>query len=234
MSANQNIEISNPEEYDQLCQEYMSALYQGISGFISYEPGEKEEGEKSKVYLTYGEMLYPSVNKIINYLGDINENDVFYDLGSGIGKINLQFFLRTSIKKACGIEYSETRNKFSEQVYAQVKQEFPEILAGRTLDCINGNFLQQDISDATIIYACSTCYSDELLADIGRMIDEKCPNIRYIASNKQIPNNRIPFDRALEVECSWDKTHWQIYGSPKGQIIPDTIPEATPEITSPE
>ncbi len=224
MSINNSTNTMTPEEYDNLCQEYMNALYQGISGFISYEPGEKEEGEKKKVFLTYGEMLYPSVGKIINYLGDINENDVFYDLGSGIGKVGLQFFLRTPIKKARGIEFSATRNKYAEHVYAQVNKEFPELVAGRTLDCINGNFLEQDISDATIIYACSTCFSEELLADIGKMIDEQCPNIRYIATNKHIPS-KLPFDRALEVECSWDKTKWQIYGSPKGVVHEPMSPD---------
>lgn len=214
MSTNQSPVILTSEEYDILCQEYMNVAYQGVSGFISYEPGEKEAGEKKKVYLTYGEMLYPSVSKIINYLGDINENDVFYDLGSGIGKVGLQFFLRTPVKKVRGIEYSKTRNKYAEQVYQKVHQEFPELVSGRTLDCINGNFLEQDISDATIIYACSTCYSEDLLKDIGKMIDEQCPNIRYIATNKVIPT-KLPFDCALEVECSWDKTKWQIYAAPK-------------------
>jgi hypothetical protein len=225
MSMGQHSAILSPEEYDNLCQEYMNAVYHGVSGFISYEPGEKEAGEKKKVYLTYGEMLYPSVSKIINYLGDINENDVFYDLGSGIGKVGLQFFLRSPVKKARGIEYSATRNKYAEQVYAQVQKEFPELVAGRILDCINGNFLEQDISDATIIYACSTCYSEELLADIGKMIDAQCPNIRYIATNKHIPN-KLPFDRALEVECSWDKTKWQIYGKPQGVLLSDLIDPA--------
>lgn len=230
MNTNHSAGILTPEEYDNLCQEYMNAVYQGVSGFISYEPGEKEAGEKKKVYLTYGEMLYPSVGKIINYLGDINENDVFYDLGSGIGKVGMQFFLRTPVKKARGIEFSKTRNQHAEQVYAQVNKEFPELVAGRTLDCINGNFLEQDISDATIIYACSTCFSEELLTDIGNMINEQCPNIRYIATNKHIPT-RLPFNRALEVECSWDKTKWQIYGSPKGVLLEDLVDPAlkTPE-----
>ena len=66
-------------EFDQLCQDYMNAVYQGVSGFISYQPGEKEAGQEKKIFLTYGEILYPSVNKIIDCM-NIDENDVFYDL----------------------------------------------------------------------------------------------------------------------------------------------------------
>jgi hypothetical protein len=214
-SSNPNI-IHTPEEYNQLCQDYISTLYQGISGFISYQPGEKEAGEEKKVFLTYGEILYPSVDKFLNYIGDVSEEDVFYDLGSGIGKVALQTFLRTPIKKACGIEFSETRNRHAEQVYKQVHTEFPELTAGRDLKCLTGNFLEIDISDATIIYTCSTCFNEELLSDIGQVID-RCPNIRYVVSLKQIPS-KLSLDRNLEIECTWDKTKCYVYGPKKAEF----------------
>lgn len=208
--------VTTPAEFNQLCQDYITTLYQGVSGFISYQPGEKETGEKKKVYLTYGEILYPSVSKIIDYI-DINENDVFCDLGSGVGKVALQFFLRTPVKKAYGIEYSQKRNHMAEAAYAQVHKEFPELYAGgRTLGCASGNFLEMDISDATIIYTCSTCFSEDLLSDMGKLIDT-CPNMKYLVSMKQIPN-QLPFDRILEIECTWDKTKCYVYGVPKDGV----------------
>lgn len=201
-------------EFDHLCQDYMNLSYQGISGFISYQPGEKETNEGKKVYLTYGEILYPSVNKIIDYIGDIGPEDVFYDMGSGIGKVPLHFFLKTPVKKAAGIEASATRNQYAEKVYRNVKQEFPELFAnGRQLECLQTNFLETDISDATIIYTCSTCFSDELLTDMGKLFDQ-CPKLRYIISMKQIPN-RLPYDVAMDIECTWDKTKCHIYTQPK-------------------
>lgn len=204
--------IPNPEvlEFDKLCQDYINALYQGISGFISYQPGEKEANEKNNVFLTYGEILYPSVNKIIDYIGDIGPDDVFYDLGSGIGKVALQLFLKTPIKKACGVEASQTRNQYAEKVYEQVKKEFPDLyLGGRELSCKRTNFLEAGIHDATIIYTCSTCFSEDLLAEIGKLIDQ-CPNIRYVVSMKQIPS-RVPYDTAMDIECTWDKTKCHVY-----------------------
>src|SRR5579864_8957251 len=90
-------------EFDDLCQAYITELYRNVSGFISYQPGEKENAQLEKVFLTYGEILFPSFNEIIKRM-DINENDVFYDLGSGAGKSALQFFLKTPVKKIIGIE----------------------------------------------------------------------------------------------------------------------------------
>lgn len=196
-------------EFDALCQEYMTAVYQGVSGFISYQPGEKESHAKEKIFLTYGEILYPSVNTIIEQL-DIEENDVFYDLGSGIGKVGLHFFLKTPVKKVLGIEYSEKRNLFAEKVYKQVKHEFPELFErGRELKTMKGNFMETDINDATIIYTCSTCFSEELLENMAEMLD-RCPNVRYIVSMKPLPL-KMPLVSVLDIECTWDKTKCHLY-----------------------
>lgn len=209
-------------EFDKLCQDYINALYQGISGFISYQPGEKESNETNKVFLTYGEILYPSVNKMIDYIGEIGPDDVFYDLGSGIGKVALQFFLKTPVKKACGIEASTTRHQYAEKVYEQVKKEFPDLyLGGRELSTINGNFLTSGAEDATIIYTCSTCFSEDLLSDMGKLVD-RCPNIRYVVSMKQIPS-KLPLDTTLDIECTWDKTKCYVYTFEKqGKIEANT------------
>lgn len=213
-------------EFDKLCQDYLNASYQGISGFISYQPGEKESNEGDKVYLTYGEILYPSVNKIIDYIGDVGPEDVFYDLGSGIGKVGLQFFMKTPVKKACGIEASEKRHLYAEKVYNQVKKEFPDLyLGGRELKSKQGNFLTSGIEDATIIYSCSTCFSEELLSDIGKLIDT-CPNIRYVVSMKQIPS-KLPLVTTLDIECTWDKTKCYVYTFAKEAVGKDLVDGST-------
>ncbi len=203
----------NSNEYDQLCQDYITALYKGYSGFISYQPGEKEAHVEKKIYLTYGEILYASVNKIIEHI-QVDENDVFYDLGSGIGKVALHFFLKTPIKKAWGIEASAKRNHMAEKIYTQVQAEFPELFANnRSLGCEVGNFLEINIQDATIIYSCSTCFSEELLADMGKVMDQ-CPKLKYIVSMKAIPN-KLPLKEVLDIDCTWDKTKCHIYTLPK-------------------
>jgi len=199
-------------EFDQLCQDYITAVYQNVTGFISYQPGEKEKNEKSKVFLTYGEILYPSVNKLIEYL-DINDQDVFYDLGSGVGKVALQFLLKTPVKKAQGIEASNARHQHAEKVYKTVQTEFPELFAsGRELKSSQDNFLEADISDATIIYTCSTCFSEELLKSLAEVFD-RCPNLRYIISMKAI-SSKLPFDSIIDVDCTWDKSRCHIYIRP--------------------
>lgn len=207
---------TNAIEYSKLSEEYISLLYQGHSGFISYYPGQKENAEQDKVFLTYGEILYPSMKKIIDYM-DINENDVFYDFGSGVGKVALQVFLTTPVKKAVGIEANNKRNDIAVKVYDQVKKEFKELFLQRQLECFQDNFLNLDVTDATIIYTCSTLFGTNLLADIGVIID-KCPKIKYLISipsvqynYAHIPCKNLLVKDILDIECTWDKTVCYIY-----------------------
>lgn len=203
-------ELTPIENFDKITQDYIVALYQGLSGFISYQPGEKEEGTKEKIYLTYGEILYPSVNKIIDYMRVTNQ-DVFYDLGSGIGKVPLHFFLKTPVKKAFGIEASKKRNDHAIKIYHQVQTEFPELFKdARTLGCAEKNFLDVNMEDATIVYTCSTCFSEELLGDIAAMLD-RCPKLRCVVSLKELPMQNLPFDKIIEIDCTWDKTKCYAY-----------------------
>lgn len=217
-------------EFDKLSEEYISLLYAGSSGFIDYRPGEKEEAAKEKVFLTYGEILYPSLNKIIDYM-DINENDVFYDFGSGAGKVALQMLLNTPIKKAIGIEANKIRNDVATKIYSQVKKEFKELLENRQLECLNKNFLDVDVSDATIIYTCSTLFEPVLLKDIGDIVDS-CPNMKYLISipsvkfdYAHIPCKTLLVEEILDIECSWDKTVCYIYTrNGTGELLPYTKP----------
>lgn len=234
-SMENNINPSERSEFDKLSEEYINLLYQGTSGFISYYPGEREEAEKDKVFLTYGEILYPSLNKIINYM-DINENDVFYDFGSGVGKVALQMLLNTPIKKAVGIEAHKKRNDVAVKVYQQVKKEFKELLENRHLDCLNTNFLEVDVKDATIIYTCSTLFEPVLLADIARIVDT-CPNMKYLISipsvkfdYAHVPTKNLLVEEIMDIDCTWDKTVCYIYTREgTGEKLPYRKPIKLPE-----
>ena len=217
-------------EFDDLCQAYITELYRNVSGFISYQPGEKESAQLQKVFLTYGEILFPSFNKVIQRM-NIDENDVFYDLGSGAGKSALQFFLKTPVKKVVGIEANKRRSDVSLKIYKQVKREFPQLFeGGRILKCVPSNFLEVDISDATIIYICSTCFNPALLADIGRIVDQ-CPKIKYLVSIPSVSYDyasipcKLPIEEVVDIECSWGQTKFYLYTpSPEKPVDPATLP----------
>lgn len=196
---------------DKLCQDYIDNLYANISGYIEYTPKKKEQALQQKIFLTYGEILYNGINTLINNLS-IKNTDVFYDLGSGVGKVVLQLFLNTNIKKAYGVEACEIRHNSAENIFSLVQRHHPKLFENhRELKSFYGNFLFHSIKDATIVFCDSLCFNTETLAVLGKILNN-CNHLKYVISSKQIPLN-LQLQKTLELDCSWNnhKTSCYLY-----------------------
>ena len=104
----------------------------------------------------YGEVLQEGSNNIFDALilnGLMSENTVFYDLGSGLGKLVIHMSIQfPHIKKIVGIEYSKERYTKSKELCLQSGQPL------KNLELLNSDFATVDIADATIIYVDDTCH----------------------------------------------------------------------------
>lgn len=104
----------------------------------------------------YSELTRNGVENMILVLRKYFENDngVFYDLGSGTGKLATHVALGTNISKVYGYEYDPIRYKKSIKLLESI--DFPNAKP----KFINGNFFDYDLSDATIIYFDNTMFYD--------------------------------------------------------------------------
>lgn len=183
---------------------------------IKTEVNENVIGEKYKEYVkaTYGEILYDSLEKLINTL-NLNEDDVFYDLGSGNGKVILQVYTNSPVKKAYGVEFFPERSYMAEKSLKKLYLLYPKLLEDERLI----SFQLQNIKDihylddATVIFMCSTCYPTELLDSVYDKI-KKSPNIRAIITHKEYDNFKsiLPEKTTITLPCTWNNNlTWFIY-----------------------
>lgn len=101
--------------------------------------------------------LSPKERRILIDFARIGKNDVFYDLGSGSGKLVVDVVLNTEVKRAVGLEVDYKR--FCSSVrYA--KQKLRKQLHRVDFYCTNYNYF--DFSDATVIYEGHERSSDEV------------------------------------------------------------------------
>ena len=110
---------------------------------------------------TYGEITFTGVEKFLHKFHEkFNKDAVFYDLGSGFGKVANHIALRTTVKKSIGVEYDQYRVEKSRQLIEKVEfhSTIPEI--------IHGDIFDQDYSDATIVYFDNTAYSVDFLKKV--------------------------------------------------------------------
>lgn len=148
---------------------------------------------------TYGEITAKGVEQLIEYFkANLGIHDVFYDLGSGIGKVATQVALTTPAK-AVGIELSPTRHAIAHDIRHELIRK--NILKhDNKLRFIEGNILDADLHDASVIFMCSTCFSDELMKQITEKI-YNLPQVVHLITLKQLtPENTYHFDGFFQMQ----------------------------------
>jgi len=155
---------------------------------------------------TYGEISYKAVDTVLNDLF-ITDEDVLYDLGSGVGKMVLQSYLSFPFKKVVGIELSTKRLSQSVEAKNLLKEQ-GLMNPKRAILFLQEDFTESDIDDATVVYLGSTCYSSDLMNTLVKKLSKLKKGLRVITL-KRLPDSE-EYDFVLIKEyrlpMSWSKS----------------------------
>ena len=120
-------------------------LYRGIDGY-AVPAAERRRLSRQRGSLTYGELTPAGVRKLLDYLR-LTDRDVFYDLGSGTGKVVLQAAMSVPLKKCVGIEIAASRVAAGRAVLREARRQ--GLIQARRCALRNGDFLMADLADAS-------------------------------------------------------------------------------------
>lgn len=197
----------------------LNDVYHDIDAVISTE--ERECITKTGGSPVYGEITFDSVNFLLTQL-NLTKDDVFYDLGSGLGKFIYHVFLMTPVRTAVGIEFSQSRFDRARSVAGKMpklyKQTFKfensmrnlfgkpalEKIKNKSCTFIKGCMLETDFSDATVMFTCSTCFGPEFMQKLAL----KCATVDKlrIITLKQFPyHEHIHYDTMYQLPMTWSK-----------------------------
>lgn len=155
---------------------------------------------RAKSSSLYGEITFASLDKLLSYL-DINERDVFFDLGSGVGKVVLQVAMTAPVKKAFGIELSATRYKDSKLVLDRAAKE--KWVLRRKCEFRKENILETDLSKASIIYTCSTAFPMTFMKRLAKKLSEVKKPLRIVTTQELPENMGLVLVDKLQLDMSW-------------------------------
>jgi precorrin-6B methylase 2 len=182
----------------------MERLYASMSGF-DLAAGEAEEMTKDpscEAAPTYGEILFDSLKTVLDDL-KLTRNDVFYDLGAGIGKVAIQTYLTTPVKKSVGVELSKTRHNKAETIKKEL-QNAGKLDNNRQLLFLNKNIKDVDLSDATVVFMCSTCFSEKLMETILDKLNRNKNKRLFIITLKALPTqNQFKLEKTYTLPMTW-------------------------------
>lgn len=137
-------------------------------------------GESAHVYGNTDCDLLPPLFCELRGGRSITADDVFFDLGSGDGRLCLQMLLFTPLERSVGIELSVTRHELAVAAHAEVdlialsvhktnsaQQQQPEQH--------HGSMLEQPLGDATLVFCYNLCLDDAFLARLRERLLEQLP-----------------------------------------------------------
>lgn len=158
---------------------------------------------KQHVYLTYGTISNEGIDMFLQDV-PLNENDVFYDLGSGVGNVCDHVFKKTPVRKCVGIEYDNDRFLESKEL---AKKE-----GKRQMTFIQGNFMHQDWSDATVLFMDSIMFSEDTLKQIEHKALTTCQHLRYVISMEKLPpTTALLHVKRVNIKVSWGSSQYNVY-----------------------
>ena len=110
----------------------------------------------------------------------------------------------TRVQKCVGIEYDQQRYEASVPLTQQTTH--------REMIFVQGNFMHQNISDATVVFMDSIMFKDHTLLDIETNLLSTCQNLRYVVSMKKLPEStQLQYIKKVAIPASWGQSQYHLY-----------------------
>mmetsp|Transcript_24430 Transcript_24430/g.61404 ORF Transcript_24430/g.61404 Transcript_24430/m.61404 type:complete len:368 (+) Transcript_24430:140-1243(+) len=160
---------------------------------------------------TYGEITPQGVERMLQKLKtghefSLTDEDVFLDLGAGVGKVVLHVFLATAVGTVVGVEWGEkrcakallARDRLLENVLrhhapdaagteaqAGVQELFKEKITFRCEDVA-----RTDLSAATVVFFCCIVFEEQTVKRVAQKLLEKAKKLRFFITTQKVPDDK--------------------------------------------
>lgn len=135
--------------------------------------------------LIYGEMLLNTWLELLTQLS-LQPNQVFYDLGSGCGKIAIATKLRYPTLTVKGIEILSDLHHLAKQKWQQ-HCRLNHLTSNSQIQFIAGDFLECAFQDADIIFLNATAFSDTTWQQILVKLKSLKSGTQIVITTKLLP-----------------------------------------------
>lgn len=175
-------------------------LYRDVDGF-EIAPSQERRIARARSSPTYGEVMPAATVQLVDALA-LGRDDVFVDLGSGVGKVVVTAALRSAVGRAVGIELARDRHDRAREVVARGEGE--GLLRPGAVELRNEDVMRTDLSDATVLYTCSTAFPYAFTERLARRVRKLGRPVRFVTL--QVLDSDLSgfaLDAILRLDMSW-------------------------------
>jgi hypothetical protein len=175
-------------------------LYRDVDGFEIAQSQERRI-ERAKSSATYGEIMPAATVHLIDAL-QLGRDDVFVDLGSGVGKVVVTAALRSQVRRAVGVELACDRHRRGLGVVEAAQDQ--GVLRPGVVELRNENVMRTDLTGATVLYTCSTAFPYAFTERLARRVRKLGRPVRFVTLQEldsDLPG--FALDAILRLDMSW-------------------------------
>lgn len=174
-------------------------LYKEVNGFMLSRQARKKQ---DAFEFTYGEIEFLPFIALLS-LVKIDNNTVFYDLGSGIGKAVLACAMVYPVRKSIGIELFQELHLSACEQAKKLKAIANYELTVKKITLIQGNFLEADLQNATLIFINSTALLGKTWEDLCSHLNSLAQVETIITTSKPLLNSDVWQIKHTRIQMSW-------------------------------
>jgi hypothetical protein len=152
--------------------------------------------------LIYGETPYYTLARIIKEIRPGGGEDLFVDLGSGIGKTVFLAALNYGLP-ALGIEINPPLFKAAMEIKEKLKIKKAVFIGGHVLD--------EDFSEGTIVFFHGTSWNQDVLLGLIKKFEELKPGALVLSVSHQIMVDYLKFVKMIKIDLNWGVEPLYIY-----------------------
>jgi len=189
---------------------FLYSLYGDISPAAISINCRKKHGIYDDLSLVYGESHLPSLYEIFNEINP-RSGEIFYDLGSGGGRLLLYAALSFPFAKCVGIELLDDLINIAQIKLELCKKELSNLSdfdANKLgeIAFVQADFTQIDLSAANVVYTASTCFSEEFMYNLAlRLENQLSIGARVITLSRPLPSKQFTIIKSQFYPMEWGK-----------------------------
>jgi hypothetical protein len=176
-------------------------LYKGIDGF-DISRAEEKRVRASRSSATYGEIMPAATFELLDAL-ELGNDDVFYDLGCGVGKVVVAAALTTSARRCVGVELATNRLACARKVVARGRRE--GLIPQRRVVFRHDDIAHTRLDDATVMYTCSTAFPTPFTRAVMRRVAAIGRPVTFASSQVLDDHPAFTLLRTLRLDMSWKR-----------------------------
>lgn len=197
----QRIRVNHWYKTLNLCQHeaHYDELFKNIDGFAL---SREARIDHDAIEYTYGEIEFSSFIALLSLVNP-DDNTVFYDLGSGIGKAIFACAMVFNVRKSCGIELLSPLSLSAVKQQQRLRQWPHYQQQSNALCIINADFLTVDFTDATLIFINASAFFGDMWDTIVNALKQVKTGTVIITTSKKLNANQFMLVKSTRVAMSW-------------------------------